>query len=675
METLIKTSDMPDVHRVDNGGVEVVPSTKISTKVPSHDLIKDYSYETNTLLHLDPEYIVKRLHSSYNDFINAVDKSFETCAGILWDTYQKFIKLKAANPTTYDKAICELENINDKSVYSVFYTKHRNLTNNKELLAELTQKDKKSNVDDSDKYAFRRFILNILQSNQNCDIPALINYKKYIDEVAKLRYELQHIDSNFKFDIENCAEYTAHSKDLYNETSKLNSLAFKVKPRINKISNSVTNSIYDYIPTYDFKICIDIHKLIIWMVSNCTLPDEFNESMDSIEHVREEYVKSVLGEYTSFSEIFARRMVTEVYDMHYNIMGNWGRFLKKFIYTYNKLIANPNVINIINKANYFANLSNSHNDSNMIKEYVSTNTELFEKIFTNINERWNFDDTFTNQMFVTVSDSSLTGSELLINQATVLFRKTFSVFFENAVLLNFRRIYQEEHYSKGIKIASYIREFHKAYDITDLLNKTAAITDLNTRDFMQNLLSEFKSVEFGIYDNTKLSNGEYMFFTYSKLSRLIWMEITNNVILASRLTTMIERTKPRNENDRNLHERIKKTILRFSESIYSILTSMFTETRIVPSKRSIGVYREDIDSLLLDHLDFCYKYSRFSTSSFDDNNIELSKLINSVLNKENEKRISDGFISSYDVSEQDITTIGRNFITLLKQRGMVDVDF
>lgn len=688
METLIRTPDMPGVHQMENSVVsEVNPSdTSIPNVISSFNDDVDYNYQTGTLLYVNPEIFAKKLYLSYNDFTDAVNRCIEAGAGIIWDSYQKFVKLKSANPEKYKEAIEEMEKINDNSLFSPFRTSLNNLTDNKKIKEELVNEYNRNEgiceVDGpANKENFRNFILNILYDNHNSDIPAILNKNEYFDEIAKLRFGLQNIKSNFRFDVENCIEYTAHRSDCFYYTANLDSIAFKIKPFIEIISLTVGSSIYDSIPVVNYKVCLDMHKIITWLMTNCKLPDELPEFLDSGETVRDEYIRSVLGEYVNFGEKIARRIVMEIYDMSYNISGNWKCFLQKFIGSYNKLLtSNPDTMNLITKVNYFANFSSLHTDPRMVKETDSMNHETFEKIFNYINKDYDtYDDQFINQMFSAISAySDSNKEEFILHQASVLFRKTFTVFFENAILLNFyRECDNNGHYSKSIIMGSYTREFYRQYDFGDLLRKASSISDYNIRDFISTIISEFKSCKNSIYDPGKLENGEYMFFMYSKLSRKLWMELSNLLILTSKLIGMMEQTKPIRDSDIKLHDKVSKTVTDFSEFVYGTLVNMITEARYIPGQFKIGYgsWKFDLPPLTK-ILKYCATYVKPVVSR---DSHKMDQVVKDVLKQPENKLpnniLDDGFIVSYDVSDRDKYELKHNFCMALQRRGLVSLDF
>lgn len=688
METLIRTPDMPGVHQMENSVVsEVYPSdTSIPNVISSFNNDVDYNYQTGTLLYVNPEIFAKKLYLSYNDFTDAVNRCIEAGAGIIWDSYQKFVKLKSANPEKYKEAIEEMEKINDNSLFSPFITSLNNLTDNKKIKEELVNEyNRNEGICEVDEPAnnenFRNFILNILYDNHNSDIPAILNKNEYFDEIAKLRFGLQSIKSNFRFDVENCIEYTAHRSDCFYYTANLDSIAFKIKPFIEMISLTVGSSIYDSIPVVNYKVCLDMHKIITWLMKNCKLPDELPEFLDSGETVRDEYIRSVLGEYVNFGEKIARRIVMEIYDMSYNISGNWRCFLQKFISSYNKLLtSNPDTMNLITKVNYFANFSSLHTDPRMVKETDSMNHETFENIFNYINKDYNtYNDQFINQMFDAISAySDSNKEEFILHQASVLFRKTFTVFFENAILLNFyRECDNNGHYSKSIIMDSYTREFYRQYDFGDLLRKASSISDYNIRDFISTIISEFKSCKNSIYDPGKLENGEYMFFMYSKLSRKLWMELSNLLILTSKLIGMMEQTKPIRDSDIKLHDKVSKTVTDFSEFVYGTLVNMITEARYIPGQFKIGYgsWKFDLPPLTK-ILKYCATYVKPVVSR---DSHKMDRVVKDVLKQPENKLpnniLDDGFIVSYDVSDRDKYELKHNFCMGLQRRGLVSLDF
>ena len=691
METLIRTPDMPGVHQMENSvASEVRPSdTSIPNVIGSFNDDVDYNYQTGTLFYVNPEISAKKLYLSYNDFTDAVNRCIEAGAGIIWDSYQKFVKLKSANPEKYKEAIEEMVKINDNSLFSAFETSTNNLTDNKKIKKELVDEYNRAEGiceaenGPNEEYCFRKFIINILHDNHNSDIPAILNKNEYFDEIAKLRFGLKNIKSNFNFDVENCIEYTAHRSDCFYSTMNLDSIAFKIKPYIERISLSVGSSIYDSIPVVNYRVCLDMHKIITWLMANCKLPDELPELVDSGETVRDEYVRSVLGEYVNLGELIARRIIMEIYDMSYNISGNWRRFLQKFVCSYNKLLtSNPDIMNLVTKVNYFANLSSSLTDPSMIKETNSTNHEMFENIFKHINEDFNtYDDQFINQMFTAISDYSDSNKEdFILHQASILFKKTFTVFFENAILINFYNMNKwcdKRHYSKSIRMGLYTREFYRPYDFDDLLRKASSISDYNIRDFITTIISEFKSSKNSIYDPGKLANGEYMFFMYSKLSRKLWMELSNLLILSSKLIGMMEQTKPVRDSDIKLHDKISKTVIEFSEFIYGTLVNMITEARYIPGqfKLGFGSYKFNYTNLAK-ILKYCSDYVKPVVSR---DSHKMDQVVKDVLkqpdNKEHNSILDDGFIVSYDVSDRDKYELKHNFCMALQRRGLVSLDF
>ena len=688
METLIRTPDMPGVHQMENSVVsEVNPSdTSIPNVISSFNGDVDYNYQTGTLFYVNPEISAKKLYLSYNDFTDAVNRCIEAGAGIIWDSYQKFVKLKSANPEKYKEAIEEMEKINDNSLFSSFRTSLNNLTDNKKVKEELIDEYNRNEglcetAGSANKDCFRNFILNILYDNHNSDIPAILNKNEYFDEIAKLRFGLQSIKSNFKFDVENCIEYTAHRSDCFYYTANLDSIAFKIKPFIKMISLTVESSIYDSIPVVNYKVCLDMHKIITWLMANCKLPDELPEFLDSGETVRDEYIRSVLGEYVNFGEKIARRIVMEIYDMSYNISGNWRCFLQKFIGSYNKLLtSNPDTMNLITKVNYFANFSSLHTDPRMVKETDSVNHETFENIFKYINkDYYTYNDQFINQMFDAISAySDSNKEEFILHQASILFRKTFTVFFENAILLNFyKECDNNGHYSKSIIMGSYTREFYRQYDFGDLLRKASSISDYNIRDFISTIISEFKSCKNSIYDPGKLENGEYMFFMYSKLSRKLWMELSNLLILTSKLIGMMEQTKPIRDSDIKLHDKVSKTVTDFSEFVYGTLVNMITEARYIPGQFKIGYgsWKFDLPPLTK-ILKYCATYVKPVVSR---DSHKMDQLVKDVLKQPENKLpnniLDDGFIVSYDVSDRDKYDLKHNFCMGLQRRGLVSLDF
>ena len=282
-------------------------------------------------------------------------------------------------------------------------------------------------------------------------------------------------------------------------------------------------------------------------------------------------------------------------------------------------------------------------------------------------------------MFAAISDySDSNKEEFILHQASILFRKTFTVFFENAILINFyKECDNNGHYSKSIRMGSYTREFYRPYDFSDLLRKASSISDYNIRDFITTIISEFKSCKNDIYDPGKLSNGEYMFFMYSKLSRKLWMELSNLLILVSNLIGMMEQTKPVKHSDKKLHDKISKTVIEFSEFIYGTLVNMITEARYIPGQFRVGYGSWKFN---LPHLTKILKYcSDYVKPVVSRDSHKMDQVVKDVLkqsdNKSHNSILDDGFIVSYDVSDRDKYELKHNFCMALQRRGLVSLDF
>lgn len=682
METFIRTPDMPGVHQTADVS-EVMPSDYELSPIVRSWNERNYDGNTGSYFDTNPDLNAKRLHASYNDIINVVNKCVERGAGIIWDSYQEFIKMKSGNPSKYKEAIDELEKINSNSLFCSFHTRLDNLTRNKKLINSLLENDNyepeivTTTISSSEDEKFRRFYMAVLGDNPNSDIPALLNKEGYLDSIAQLRYELQTINSNVKFDIENCIEYTVHRRDCDYPVAHLNSIAFKIKPYLEGVSSNAGTAAGDSIPIVGYRVCMDMHKLIVWMLSNCTMPDELPEALEMSENVRDEYVKTVIGEYSGFGERIARRIVMELFDQNYNIHGNWTRFLNKFMSSYNKMLEDEDLSNLISKIQYFANGSSTLTDSaTTSKVSLGADSELINNILVKVNKSEDNNDSFINQLFVAISSNTETNKgDFILQQATVLFKKTFSVFFEDAVLLNFFKEYQSEHYAKNIKLISYAREFNKNYDIVDLLGKASSISDYNVRDFMQTIIGEVKHLKCMIYDPAKLSNGEYASWLYSKLSREIWLRITNSVILASKLISTMEQVKPRYE-EIDTFDKVYSTLNRFVDNVYSNFLYILSEARFVPTKRGFfsGIYSYDPMRRVREIYNICYNYAKPVVSAdihkFDEL-LSSKKFKDCIANAS----IDTGFIVSYDVSDNYWDELKHNFIMALKRRDVLSIDF
>ena len=164
---------------------------------------------------------------------------------------------------------------------------------------------------------------------------------------------------------------------------------------------------------------------------------------------------------------------------------------------------------------------------------------------------------------------------------------------------------------------------------------------------------------------------------YSKLSRKLWMELSNLLILASKLIGMMEQTKPLRDSDIKLHDKVSKTVNDFSEFVYGTLLNMITEARYIPGQFRIGFRSWKFN---LPHLTKILKYcSDYVKPVVSRDSHKMDQVVKDVLkqpeNKLSNSILDDGFIVSYDVSDRDKYELKHNFCMALQRRGFVSLDF
>ena len=155
------------------------------------------------------------------------------------------------------------------------------------------------------------------------------------------------------------------------------------------------------------------------------------------------------------------------------------------------------------------------------------------------------------------------------------------------------------------------------------------------------------------------------------------MELSNLLILASKLIGMMEQTKPVRDSDIKLHDKISKTVNDFSEFVYGTLINMITEARYIPGqfKAGFGSYKFNYTNLSK-ILKYCSDYVKPVVSR---DSHKMDQVVKDVLkqpeNKLSNSILDDGFIVSYDVSDRDKYELKHNFCMALQRRGLVSLDF
>lgn len=541
---------------------------------------------------MNPETFYDGLYRSYLPIGNHVQTIVEAALGITHDLYHEWVKYKGTlndaakkGSPDYDGTIKRFSTqINYHYIASNYSIKdgvgNTNPMNGAELLS------------------FSSFVELVQQSSSSHKNPAyFLNYKKFLDSISELRSNLAEVQNGFTYpdDYNNpenrvlidvgtssnefpMASFV--SAGAWNR-SVLPSFAFTIEPSVAAFDGTSMESIgfENSLPLIRQRVFVDINRLV------CTFaklfpPDNLPEYLSLCEQERSEYIKNGLLLFKNLPDLITRKIMLELYDNYEGLKKNWSHFLSRFDQTYQKLAESDDIINATNKLRFYG--YKMHNV--IVPTIIEGLTEEGANNFFRIN--------YLNDTLVAINNGfkiEYPGSTKDITSA--LFLKAFKTMFTTGALHIIA--VENENYepvistteetvappaNSKIVVKYYTKEFFDQYNRSSLLDTTRSIPNYNVRDFFQSLINDNLG-EFCRPYPSRLKSGENSYFLFSKLRRVLWIDIAclmNILLNASHLNTSCKEERGQNAVTDKLSTTISNNIRSLIENIISVIIAETT---------------------------------------------------------------------------------------------------
>lgn len=488
-----------------------------------------------------PEEITNAIYSSYDRLISNIHRTIEVSAGIIWDTYARWLEFRGTDPVKYTSEInAHMDEIGKRNpMFSLWGEKRFAIS--KSVSEEIDKAHEGSGAEDecvpweegyeepenSFKYFCRSFLVNDkLFGDPQC----VLNYEGYLRSVSLLRAELDKSYQNvaedneisIKFDIENSPEFAElNIRPWINDH-----ISFKVKPLLKSGDKFLSGLTELNIIECNYLVDFDIRNLIFFIIENAKEVSCYKD--------KETYISYVMSVYGGLPERIARRICLEVYQVAINSTNNFSSFLQKLAHASKKISKTERFEHLENLVCGFKHLEGNHILSDNIESFTNDrNIELINEILNDMIGDYNYDYIFDSTQFpgnlLVASNTSRDPALVKKNVVAALFSKAFTVFFESAVAFEYYKEFtgrNSDYIMFKFTLDKIYREFDKDYDYSSLYQSVAKITDYNKRDFIKSIISEIQGIKVHSYDDRKMASGEKYSYMYSKNKRRVWLSLT-----------------------------------------------------------------------------------------------------------------------------------------------------
>lgn len=487
-----------------------------------------------------PEEITNAIYLSYDRLASNIHRTIEVSAGIIWDTYTRWLEFRGTDPVKYASEINAHMDETDKRnpMFSLWGEKRFAIS--KSVSEEIDKTREGSGVEDapvaeegyeepvnSFKYFCRSFLVNDkLFGDPQC----VLNYEGYLRSVSLLRTELDKSNRNatkdgeisIKFDIENSPEFAElNINPWYN-----GHISFKVKPLLKSGDKFLSGLTELNIIECDYLVDFDIRNLIFFIIENAKEVSCYKD--------KESYISYVMSVYGGLPERIARRICLEIYQVSINSTNNFSGFLQKLAHASKKISKTERFERLENLVCGFKHLKGNHILSDNIESFTNDrNIELINDILNDMIGDFDYNYIFDSTQFpgnlLVASNTSRDPAFIKKNIVAALFSKAFTVFFESAVAFEYYKEFtgrDSDYMMFKFTLDKIYREFDKDYDYSGLYQSVAKITDYNKRDFIKSIISEIQGIKVCSYDDRKMVSGEKYSYMYSKNKRRVWLGLT-----------------------------------------------------------------------------------------------------------------------------------------------------
>ena len=654
-----------------------------------------------------PEEITNAIYSSYDRLISNIHRTIEVSAGIIWDTYTRWLEFRGTDPVKYTSEInAHMDEIGKRNPMFSLWSEKR-FAISKSVSEEIDKAREGSGVEEvcepeegyeepvnSFKYFCRSFLVNDkLFGDPQC----VLNYEGYLRSVSLLRAELDKSYQNIakdgeisiKFDIENSPEFAELNIRIWTN----NHISFKVKPLLKSGDKFLSGLTELNTIECNYLVDFDIRNLIFFIIENAKEVSCYKD--------KETYISYVMSVYGGLPERIARRICLEVYQVAINSTNNFSSFLQKLAHASKKISKTERFERLENLVCGFKHLEGNHILSDNIESFTNDrNIELINDILNDMIGNYDYDYIFDSTQFpgnlLIASNTSRDPAFVKKNIVAALFSKAFTVFFESAVAFEYYREFtgrDSDYIMFKFTLDKIYREFDKDYDYSSLYQSVAKITDYNKRDFIKSIISEIQGIKVHSYDDRKMASGEKYSYMYSKNKRRVWLNLTVGFAKLIDLKIMFNETlETRKYQMTAKDESIKRSI---EDSFICLFLSYIRSLSVVGNKVGVPLKKNVEYGGWLDHSDVKHivsdlaKYTSNEKVPYTNGHHEQHKRIKKIINDKPsiEMKYDDrNMIMSFDPNDLSDNTsksttsvtnelIERSFRKNLVEAGILNIEF
>ena len=597
-----------------------------------------------------PEEITNVIYSSYDRLISNIHRTIEVSAGIIWDTYTRWLEFKGTDPVKYASEInAHMDELEKRNPMFILLGEKR-FAISKSVSEEIDKAREVSGVEDtpvaeegyeepenSFKFFCRSFLVNDkLFGDPQC----VLNYEGYLRSVSLLRAELDKSYQNvaedgeisIKFDIENSPEFAELNIGPWTGEH----ISFKVKPLLKSGDKFLSGLTEMNTIECDYLVDFDIRNLIFFIIENAKEVSCYKD--------KETYISYVMNVYGGLPERIARRICLEVYQVAINSTNNFSSFLQKLAHASKKISKTERFERIENLVCGFKHLEGNHILSDNIESFTNDrNIELINDILNNMIGEPDCDSIFDSTQFpgnlFVASNYKQDLLSIKKNIVAALFSKAFTIFFESAVAFEYYKEFtgrDSDYMMFRFTLDKIYREFDKDYDYSGLYQSVAKITDYNKRDFIKSIISEIQGIKVYSYDDRKMECGEKYSYMYSKNKRRLWLILTVGFAKLIDLKIMFNETlETRKHQMTSKDESIRRSI---EYSFDSLFASYIRSLSLVGNKVGVPLKKNVESAGWVDHSDvrhIVYDLAKYTSSDkipYTNGHHEQHKRIKTFIN-------------------------------------------
>lgn len=654
-----------------------------------------------------PEEITNAIYSSYDRLISNIHRTIEVSAGIIWDTYTRWLEFRGTDPVKYTSEInAHMDEIGKRNpMFSLWGEKRFAIS--KSVSEEIDKAREGSGVEDapvaeegyeepenSFKFFCRSFLVNDkLFGDPQC----VLNYEGYLRSVSLLRAELDKSYQNvaedgeisIKFDIENSPEFA----ELNIHPWSNGNISFKVKPLLKSGDKFLSGLTELNTIECNYLVDFDIRNLIFFIIENAKEVSCYKD--------KETYISYVMSVYGGLPERIARRICLEVYQVAINSTNNFSGFLQKLAHASKKISKTERFERLENLVCGFKHLEGNHILSDNIESFTNDrNIELINEILNDMIGDCDFNYIFDSTQFpgnlLVASNTSRDPAFVKKNIVAALFSKAFTVFFESAVAFEYYKEFtgrDSDYMMFRFTLDKIYREFDKDYDYSGLYQSIAKITDYNKRDFIKSIISEIQGIKVYSYDDRKMVSGEKYSYMYSKNKRRVWLGLTVGFAKLIDLKIMFNETlEARKYQMTGKDESIRRSI---EDSFACLFASYIRSLSVVGNKVGVPLKKNVEYAGWLDHSDVKHivsdlaKYTSNEKVPYTNGHHEQHKRVKGFINDKSsvEMKYDDkNMVMSFDPNDLSDNTsksttsvtnelIERSLRKNLVEAGILNIEF